>query len=124
MRGDGSIVEHIGSYTELLEKIKILPQTDDKKNRSIKKEQHEKQKYINKLSYKDKRLLEVLPVEIKDLEEKIYQIENILANDTELYIRDASKFDELTLKLEDCKQQKEEKETLWLEIEIMAESFN
>ena len=124
MKGDGSIVEHIGSYTELLEKLKNIPLKEDKKAKPVKTVQQEKQKNINKLSYKDKRLLEVLPSEIEELENKIIQIENTLSTQTNLYTTDADKFDELVSTLEEIKKTKEEKENLWLEIEIKAEEFN
>lgn len=123
MKGDGTIVEHIGSYSELLEKINNQEQKVVKKVKQQETQSNQKIKNINKLSYKDKRLLEVLPVEIEELENKILQIENILTTDTELYVKDALKFDNLTSELENYKQQKEEKETLWLEIEIKAEEF-
>ena len=123
MKGDGTIVEHIGSYSELLEKINNQEQKVVKKVKQQETQSNQKIKNINKLSYKDKRLLEVLPIEIEELENKILQIENILTTDTELYVKDALKFDNLTSELENYKQQKEEKETLWLEIEIKAEEF-
>lgn len=124
MKGDGSIVEHIGSYTELLEKLKSIPFREDKKIKTVKNIHYEKQRNINKLSYKDKRLLEVLPAEIEDLEHKIIQIENTLSTQTDLYTTDADKFDELISSLEENKKLKEEKENLWLEIELKAEEFN
>ncbi len=124
MKGDGSIVEHIGSYTELLEKVKNKEVKDTKKSQNGIAKQQEKSRNINKLSYKDKRLLEVLPNEINEIENEIFYIENLLATDTQLYINDAKKFDELTEKLENLKLQKDEKETMWLEIELKAEQLD
>lgn len=124
MKGDGSIVEHIGSYTELLEKVKNKEVKDTKKSQNSIAKQQEKSRNINKLSYKDKRLLEVLPNEINEIENEIFYIENLLATDTQLYINDAKKFDELTEKLEKLKFQKDEKETMWLEIELKAEQLD
>ena len=123
MKGDGSIVEHVGSYTELLEKLKSSPIKEVKKVKTTETPKEEKIKNINKLSYKDKRLLEVLPTEIKELEDKISELENILATDTDLYTRNPQEFDSIALKLEEYKSLKEEKETLWLEIEIKAEEL-
>ena len=124
MKGDGTIIEHVGTYTDLLEKIS---QQDIKVVKKVKQQevaQEPKIKNINKLSYKDKRLLEVLPAEIEDLEDKILQIENTLSEDTDLYVRDAAMFDKLTAQLEEYKALKEEKEMLWLEIEIRAEELS
>ena len=124
MKGDGSIVEHIGSYTELLEKVKNKEVKDNKKAQNSTTKQQEKSRNINKLSYKDKRLLEVLPNEINEIENEIFYIENLLATDTQLYINDAKKFDALTEKLENLKSQKDEKETMWLEIELKVEQLD
>ena len=123
MKGDGTIVEHVGSYTELLDKIKNKEEKEVKKSKPVQQTKEDKTKNINKLSYKDKRLLEVLPIEIEELDGKISEIENILSNDTGLYVRDAKLFDEFTAQLEEYKTLKEEKELLWLEIEIKAEEL-
>ena len=125
MKGDGSIIEHVGSYTELLEKLKSQADKEVKKDKSVKKVQSEPQKIKtpSKLSYKDNRLLEVLPQEIADLEDKISQIEQTLATDVDLYTRNPQEFDELTAKLAEYKQSKDEKENLWLEIQLKADEL-
>ncbi len=125
MKGDGSIIEHVGSYTELLEKLKNKQEKEVKKDKTSKPAvvEVQKVKIPTKLSYKDKRLLEVLPQEIAELESKISQIEQTLAIDVDLYTRDPQAFDELTLQLEKNKQAKDEKENLWLEIQIKADEM-
>ncbi len=125
MKGDGSIIEHVGSYTELLEKLKNKQEKEVKKDKTSKPAvvEVQKVKIPTKLSYKDKRLLEVLPQEIAELESKISQIEQTLASDVDLYTRDPQAFDELTLQLEKNKQAKDEKENLWLEIQIKADEM-
>ena len=125
MKGDGSIIEHVGSYTELLAKLKSQADKEVKKDKSVKKVQSEPQKIKtpSKLSYKDNRLLEVLPQEIADLEDKISQIEQTLATDVDLYTRNPKEFDELTAKLAEYKQSKDEKENLWLEIQLKADEL-
>lgn len=125
MKGDGSIIEHVGSYTELLEKLKSQADKEVKKDKPVKKVQSEPQKIKtpSKLSYKDNRLLEVLPQEIADLEDKISQIEQTLATDVDLYTRNPKEFDELTAKLAEYKQSKDEKENLWLEIQLKADEL-
>lgn len=120
MKGDGTIYEHVGAYTELLEKLKSMPKKENKKiSKPIdtKQEQQPKRKTSNQLSYKDKRLLEILPLEIEQMEERIRQIEKELSEDTDLYLSNPAQFDALTAELETLKRQKDEKETLWLEIE-------
>ena len=123
MKGDGTIYEHVGAYTELLDKLKHLPQKEVKKAIIKPITKQEKQNNINKLSYKDKRLLEVLPAEITALEERIFEIEQELADDVDLYTREPDKFDNLTSELQNAKETKEEKENLWLEIQIKAEEL-
>ena len=126
MRGDGSIYEHVGSYTELLEKLKNMP--IKKENKNLKPEPktqvYDKPKNMTKLSYKDKRLLEVLPQEIENLEEHIKEIEKILSEDVDLYTKNPQRFDELSSSLEDLKSEKDEKETLWLEIQVKFDELN
>ncbi|MBO4295072.1 MAG: ABC-F family ATP-binding cassette domain-containing protein [Alphaproteobacteria bacterium] len=120
MKGDGTIYEHVGAYTELLEKLKSMPKKENKKISKpvdTKQEQQPKRKTSNQLSYKDKRLLEILPLEIEQMEERIRQIEKELSEDTDLYLSNPAQFDALTAELETLKRQKDEKETLWLEIE-------
>ncbi|MBQ7659510.1 MAG: ABC-F family ATP-binding cassette domain-containing protein [Alphaproteobacteria bacterium] len=120
MKGDGTIYEHVGAYTELLEKLKSMPKKENKKiSKPIdtKQEQQPKRKTSNQLSYKDKRLLEILPLEIEQMEERIRKIEKELSEDTDLYLSNPAQFDALTAELETLKRQKDEKETLWLEIE-------
>ena len=124
MKGDGTIYEHVGSYTDLLEKLKNKPQKPQIQHKQKPEVQAQKQNNINKLSYKDKRLLEVLPQEIEALEEQIKTIEKTLFDEVDLYTKNPQKFDELTSALELAKHQKEEKETLWLEIEIKAEELS
>ncbi len=126
MKGDGSIYEHVGSYSELLEKLKNMPIKKENKNlkSELKTQVYDKPKDITKLSYKDKRLLEVLPQEIENLEEQIAQIEKILSEDVDLYTRDPKRFDELSSSLQEMKLQKDEKETQWLEIQVKADELN
>ncbi len=120
MKGDGTIIEHVGSYTSLLEKRKNLPQKDVKQIKPKQKTAAVTTKEPNtkKISYKDKRLLEILPVEIEALERKIKEIEQTLYENVNLYTTSFEKFDDLTKKLADFKQEKEEKEDLWLETQI------
>lgn len=123
MKGDGTIYEHVGAYTELLEKLKNMPKKEQKKATPKVETKQEKQKNINKLSYKDKRLLEVLPNEIEALSSQIQKMEKELFEDADLYMRDPAHFKVLTEILQNAKEQKEEKENLWLEIQMRAEEL-
>ena len=125
MKGDGSLYEHAGSYSELLLKNvnkplvpapKKAPSKPEKKNASPGSKRQ-------KLSYNQQRLLNVLPQEIQQLETEIAAIENILS-DADLYARDPEKFTAQSNDLARKKEEKEEKENQWLELQILAEELN
>ncbi len=122
LKGDGSVIEHIGNYEELYDKY-IAQNTKEKT--SLKKEEkvtsYTKLK-AQRLSYKDQRLYEILPKEIEELENNIKKIEQDLSNPN-LYSENKEKFYELTKKLEQLNQQKDDKETKWLEIEEYKNSL-
>ena len=71
----------------------------------------------NRLSYKDQRLYEILPGEIATLEKKVTEIEEKLS-DSDLYINDKDKFYQLSDELQKTKQEINEKENTWLEIDM------
>lgn len=126
MKGDGSVTEHAGSYSELLEKLKNKPVS----NKSIKKENiSEKNDKIEvqlrktvKLNYNQQRLLEVLPSEIEKIEAEIIKIEQELSNPN-LYTENPQRFDFLSQDLVDKQQAKEDKENQWLEIQMIKEEL-
>lgn len=126
MKGDGTAVEHAGSYSELLEKLKNKPVTEDKKPQvkiASKPLVCEPQKKQNKLSYKQQRLLEVLPKTIEDLTKEIKQIEDELS-DPNLYTDNPEKFDQLTQRLTQAQNEVSEAENQWLEIQILQEELS
>ncbi|MBW8911878.1 MAG: ABC transporter ATP-binding protein, partial [Sphingomonas sp.] len=75
-----------------------------------------------KLSYKDQRDLELLPVEIERLEAAIARDEAALA-DADLYVRDPKKFDQLMKAIDKARQDREAAEMRWLELAEMAENL-
>jgi ATP-binding cassette subfamily F protein uup len=77
----------------------------------------------NKLSYKNQRLLEVLPQEINKLEEEITNIHKILENDQFLYIKDQKTFDKLSQQLIHKQKLVEEKTIEWMEIEELKSTL-
>ena len=126
MKGDGTAVEHAGSYSELLEKLKNKPVTEDKKPQvkiASKPLVCEPQKKQNKLSYKQQRLLKVLPKTIEDLTKEIKQIEDELSNPN-LYTDNPEKFDQLTQRLTQAQNEVSEAENQWLEIQILQEELS
>ena len=125
MKGDGTIIEHIGSYSELIAKLENKPVKEVKKSKPTPAPEPEssKTKAISRLSYKDKRLNEILPDEIAALEQKIAAIEQTLSEDVELYTRNPQEFDRLTAELQECQLDKDEKETAWLELQMKIEAL-
>jgi len=123
MKGDGTVYEHVGTYTELLEKLK------NKQNEPVVKKITEKnlskpreKNKTTKLSYKEQYLLQNLPSEIEKLEQENKSIEIALGNPN-LYIDDPQKFDELSSSLAANKIKLEELENQWLELQIRADEL-
>lgn len=123
MRGDGTVYEHVGSYSELLEKLKGLPPKTNNKKTANKEEPKVREKNkTQKLSYKEQYMLENLPKEIEKLAAENKAIEVALGN-ANLYTDDPQKFDELTTKLADNKEKLEEMENQWLEVQMKADEL-
>lgn len=127
LKGDGTVIEHVGNYEELYEKYIKPTSKADKIPQNTKKEKNsttEKKPVLKakRLSYKDERLYEILPVEIAKIEKQTADIEHLFS-DPELYTTDTKRFYELSEKLQHLKAEKEEKETKWLEIELEKSSF-
>lgn len=126
MKGDGSVSEHAGSYSDLLEKNKetavnaaITAKKNDKKEEkviSVSSARNER------LSYNQQRLLEVLPQETAKLEEDIVLIEQELANPN-LYGENSARFTTLSQELEKKQKALEQKENQWLELQMLKESL-
>lgn len=126
MKGDGSVYEHAGSYSELLEKI--AGQQNGKETRKIERKIEKPApqsvpKKALRLSYNQQRLLEVLPDEISQIASDIADVEQQLA-DPELYSRDAQQFAKLTEQHQNLLAEKEQKEDQWLEIQLLKEEID
>lgn len=125
MKGDGSVVEHVGTYTELLEKISAHSKGENHKKNEKKTDlsnNRDSALKSRKLSFNEKYQLENLPKEIEKTEIAIKETEMALSN-PDLYTQNPQKFDELSAKLAADKQLLEEKETLWLELQLKAEEL-
>lgn len=122
MKGDGSVTEHAGSYSELLLKLKeeAKPQAQAARSEPKKTEKPNNSNNSRKLSYHQQRLLEVLPQEVETLEKEIANIEIELA-DANLYTENPQKFDKLSQDLVDKQNIKDEKENQWLELQLLCE---
>lgn len=124
MPGDGTITEHVGSYSELLAKIKAKePKVMPKKTQTkpIKPEIPLQKKTV-KLSYNQQRLLDVLPQQISDLEKELEKIKEAL-NDSNLYTEAPDKFNQLSQHYEEISADIANKENQWFEIQMLVEKL-
>lgn len=123
MKGDGTIFENAGSYSELLEKVeqgsspKVMI-----KNSPKDMVVGEKSKKSQKLSYNQERQLKLLPEEIAALEKEIAALIEELSN-PDLYQNNPQRFDEASTDLENKQQTKSAKEEQWLELEMLKEEL-
>ena len=116
------IVDLYGGYTDYL--------TYHKKD--VKVEKHVKKKIIEnipetapkqqKLSYKYVRLLESLPLEIDQLENKITELESELF-EHDLYMLNNDKFNKLTDNLLKAKEELDQKMIEWFEVEAIKDNL-
>lgn len=124
MKGDGSVIEHIGSYSEVLAKISPDAEKEKTTTKNKTSPKNDKPKMINtrKLTYNQQRLLQVLPAQIEEIEKKIAEVTENLA-DTNLYQNDKERFFALSDELKELENQKSEAENQWLEISLLAEEI-
>ena len=124
MAGDGKVVEYVDSCSDLMRKLK---EKEQKAAEAAKKTQEKtvkpvvkKEPAVPRMSYKDKRLLEMLPDEIAALENEIKTLEEKLAR-PDFYAADPAGFEKTAADLERAKAALDEKETRWLELEMLAQ---
>ncbi|NNC48255.1 MAG: ATP-binding cassette domain-containing protein [Sphingomonas sp.] len=119
--GSGKVDIVAGGYEDWAKRRK------DRK-RTAKKEKPEAQKdeapstAPTKLSYKDQRDFDRLPVEIERLEREIAEAEAAMG-DPDLFTSNPDRFAALTKAIEDKRAQKDAAEERWLEVAEMAESL-
>ncbi|MCT7612155.1 ABC-F family ATP-binding cassette domain-containing protein [Aliarcobacter butzleri] len=124
-QGNGHIMESFQPYSEYLEIEKELKELDslefdiEKEKTSVQFPQQTKKQ--TKLSYKDQREYDLLPKEIEELESKLEEINNCLAN-PKCY--EQKGIVAISKELEETKELYEEKVERFLELEELVESFN
>ncbi|MCP4329381.1 MAG: ATP-binding cassette domain-containing protein [Alphaproteobacteria bacterium] len=125
MEGDGRATEYAGGYSDYL--------TQRKENRrgavafkAPKSEAaprtRERPRRQTKLSYKDRRQLEILPGLIEAISAEIATLEDKLS-DGAFYTTDREGFDGATRRLEEAIQERTKMEDRWLELETLSESL-
>ncbi|MBP5399850.1 MAG: ABC-F family ATP-binding cassette domain-containing protein [Alphaproteobacteria bacterium] len=121
MKGDGSVEEYVGSYSDFLGKQKPIATKIDK-NKTVAKQERPKVIPQRKLTYNQQRLLQILPDKIAKLEKQIADISQRLS-DADLYQNNKEEFFALTDELKEVQNQKSEAEDQWLEISLLAEEI-
>lgn len=124
MPGDGTVFEHVGSYSELLAKLNQnkSPEKENKKQNIKVASQITESKKTSKLSYNQQRLLNILPQEISELEQQLEQVKLNLS-DSSLYVEKPEEFNNLTTKYKEITELIEQKENQWLEIQMIKEDL-
>lgn len=127
MPGDGTVYEHAGSYSDLLVKLSartaVAPVKKQPKPETARPPLPAAPARTVRLSYNQQRLLEVLPAEIEQLEKTISEISQSLS-DPDLYVADPEVFNRLSARLPELQEQKDSKETQWLELQMLKESLD
>ncbi len=123
MKGDGTVVEYVGGYTDLLERLADEAPESAKKEKAPKPAPKREPPEKTRMSYKDKRELEMLPAQIDALTEQIAVLESKM-NDGGFYARDPAAFAQTAADLERLKTELDGKETRWLELSEMADSLS
>ena len=124
MKGDGSVFENAGSYSDILEKIASKNPTNfkDVKKTSSSTPLKDTRKKTAKLSYNQQRLLDILPQKVENLEKDIALTEQKLS-DGDLYSTNRTEFEKLTTLLMQLKKERDDAENQWLEIQEIKESL-
>ncbi len=123
--GDGKIDEFVGSYDDwqnlnpsagLADETNKKTAKESNKDKPVEKTPAPAPENEKKLSYKDKRELEMLPKEIEQLEEKIAQLQETMAA-PDFYQQDNKKVGTITDELQQIEASLEKKYKRWEDLE-------
>lgn len=124
VEGDGEVREYVGGYSDyrrVRDEEKAAEAAPVKK--PVKTPEKEKPKTSSlRLSYKDKRDLDLLPGKMEKLEAEIVALEEKLAA-PDFYSKDPDGFQKTADRLDACKAELDQAEERWLELEILQEEL-
>ncbi|MCT6856179.1 MAG: ATP-binding cassette domain-containing protein, partial [Bombella apis] len=128
--GDGRWIEYAGGYSDMLAQRKGTPPQERQEKTAPTSSSQEKaeapptrsNKTTHKLSYKEQRELDQLPLTIEALEKDAMLCRKALA-DSELYSRDPARFEKITAILAETEKKLSEAEEQWLALEVKRESL-
>jgi len=120
LEGDGSVVEYAGGYTDYISQKKMSEKTaveeNKKQNKMIFQNNYKSQnKASNRMSYNEKRELELLPDRIAKLEKKNSEL-NLKLSNTGLSV---SQVQDYAAQLATCSRDLAQCEEKWLELEML-----
>ena len=125
--GDGRVKEYVGGYSDWLRQRPAKPETNREASTKAAlptaKTQTKKSAPGKKLSYKDQRELEQLPVQIEKLEQEQMQLQASLS-DPELYQRDAVALKNVSSRAKEVKADLAQAYARWEQLEMLRREDN
>jgi len=122
---DGRIQEYVGGYSDWVRQGKQLAVTDspyEVAKRKREAAERRKHRQPTKLSYKDQRELDTLPVEIGNLEAAIAGLQQLVA-EPGFYAQDSDTVQTKLRELADAEMLLEQRVERWGELESLTQSF-
>ena len=122
---DGSVQEYVGGYSDWLRRGHDLAVTDDPFEIEARKRlaaQRRQQKKPKKLSYKDQRELDQLPVEIEKMEASIADLQNTVS-EPDFYSQEQTSVQSTLQQLAETQALLENRVERWSELEILQASL-
>jgi ATP-binding cassette subfamily F protein uup len=122
---DGKIQEYVGGYSDWLRRGHELAVTDNPSEAERKRHEaleRRKNRKATKLSYKDQRELDSLPMEIEQIETEIETLQATIAA-PDFYAQDAELVQQELHKLSETEKLLEQKIERWSELETLQESY-
>ncbi|MCK5659589.1 MAG: ATP-binding cassette domain-containing protein [Alphaproteobacteria bacterium] len=119
--GDGVVEGTIGGYSDYLaakKRKEVPPPSKNKQPKKSEKEEPTASRVYKKLTYKLQYELENLPAKIRKLEKEVADLECVL-EDSDLYARDKNAFHHASHRLAYARDELNEAEHRWLELEDM-----
>lgn len=117
------VYDYQGGYYDYLTQIKTSSKTNiEKSAKIIAPNEAKKEKITTKLSYKDERELALLPEKIGNITQEIAKLELEL-NQADLYQQSPKEFNDLSIKITDKRNELEQFETRWLELESLKDNI-
>ena len=122
---NGRIREYVGGYSDWVRQGRQLAVTDNPyaaEERKRRAAERRRQRPATKLSYKDQRELDALPIEIEELEATVAELQQTIA-DPGFYSQDGDAVKDTLRRLADTEVELERRVERWGELESLLASF-